>query len=102
MLRKLLLIQIGSLQCKRSFISLKGTRWQLVPRLVDRTIIGTKWAFRNKLDKFRTATRNKPRLVVQGYNQKEGIDYEKTFAPIARIEAISILVAFAAHMEIKL
>jgi len=40
--------------------------------------------------------------VVQGYNQEEGIDYEETFAPIARIEAIRILVAFAAHMEIKL
>jgi len=40
--------------------------------------------------------------VVQGYNQEEGIDYEETFAPIARIEAIRILIAFVAHMEIKL
>jgi len=40
--------------------------------------------------------------MVQGYNQEEGIDYEETFAPVARIEAIHILVAFAAHMEIKL
>ena len=40
--------------------------------------------------------------MVQGYNQEDGIDYEETFAPIARIEAIRILVAFAAHMEIKL
>jgi len=39
--------------------------------------------------------------VVQGHNQEEGIDYEETFAPVARIEAICILVAFAAHMEIK-
>ena len=41
-------------------------------------------------------------LVIQGYNQEEGNDYEETFAPVARLEAIRILVAFAAHMEIKL
>ena len=58
--------------------------------------------FRNKLDEFGTVTRNNARLVVQGYNQKKGIDYEETFAPIVRIEAIRILVAFASHMEIKL
>ena len=58
--------------------------------------------FRNKLDKFGTVTRNKARLVVQGYNQEEEIDYEETFAPVARIEANRILIAFAAHMEIKL
>ena len=58
--------------------------------------------FRNKLDESGTVTRNKARLVVQGYNQEEGIDYEETFAPVARIEAIRILIAFAAHMGIKL
>ena len=76
--------------------------WHLVLQPEDRSIIGTKWVFRNKLDEFGTVTRNKARLVVQGYNQEEGIDYEETFAPVARIEAIRILVAFAAHMEIKL
>ena len=74
----------------------------LVPKPAERTIIGTKWVFRNKLDESRTVTRNKARLVVQGYNQEEGIDYEETFAPVARIEAIRILIAFAVHMEIKL
>jgi len=58
--------------------------------------------FRNKLDELGIVTRNKARLVVQGYNQKEGIDYEETFATVARIEAIRILIAFAAHMEFKL
>ena len=58
--------------------------------------------FKNKLDELGTVTRNKARLVVQGYNQEEGIDYEETFAPVARLEAIWILIAFAAHMEIKL
>jgi len=74
----------------------------LVPQPKNRTIIGTKWAFRNKLDEFGTVTKNKARLVVQGYNQEKGIDYEKTFAPVARIEAIRILIAFAAHMKFKL
>ena len=55
-----------------------------------------------KLEELGTVTRNKARLVVQGYNKKEGINYEETFAPAARIEAIRILVAFAAHIEIKL
>jgi len=54
------------------------------------------------LDEQGTVTRNKARLVVQGYNQEEGIDYEKTFTPVARIEAIRILIAFAAHMEFEL
>ena len=62
--------------------------WHLVPRPEERTIIATKWVFRNKLDESGTVTRNKARLVVQGYNQEEGIDYEETFAPVARIEAI--------------
>jgi len=76
--------------------------WHLVPWPEDRTIIGTKWVFRNKLDEFGTATRNNARLVVQGYKQEEGIDYEETFVAIVRIEAIRILVSFAAHMKIKL
>jgi len=54
------------------------------------------------LDEFGTITRNKARLVFQGYNQEKGIDYEETFAPVARIEAIRILVAFTAHMEINM
>ena len=81
---------------------MRGIRWYLVPRPKDRSVIGTKWVFRNKVDEFGTVTRSKARLVVQGYNQEEGIDYEETFAPVARIEAIRILVAFAAHIEIKL
>ena len=62
----------------------------------------TKWVFRNKLDEQGTVIRNKARLVVQGYNQEEGIDYEEAFAPVARIEAIRILITFAAFIEFKL
>ncbi|XP_075106979.1 uncharacterized protein LOC142179972 [Nicotiana tabacum] len=74
----------------------------LVPRLSNRTVTGTRWVFRSKLDEFGNTTRNKDRLVVQGYNQEEGIDYDETFAPVARIEAIRILIVFASHMELKL
>jgi len=66
--------------------------WHLVPKPKDITIIRTKWVFRNKLDEQGTVTRNKTRLVVQGYNQEEGIVYKETFAPVARIEAIRILI----------
>jgi len=76
--------------------------WHLEPRPKDRSIIDIKWVFKNKLDELGTVTWNKARLVVQCYNQEEGIDYEETFALVARIEAIRILVVFAAHMEIKL
>src|ERR1044071_497299 len=76
--------------------------WTLVPRPKDRHIIRTRWVFRNKLDDSGTVIRNKARLVAQGYNQQEGIDYDETFAPVARIEAIRLLIAYAAHKGFKL
>ncbi|XP_070048981.1 uncharacterized mitochondrial protein AtMg00820-like [Nicotiana tomentosiformis] len=80
----------------------RNSMWHLVPRPADRTVIGTRWVFINKLDEFGNTTRNKARLVVQGYNQEEGIDYDETFSPVARMEDIKILIAFASHMEFKL
>ena len=59
--------------------------WNLVPRPSNKTVIGTKWMFRNKLDANGTVTHNKARLVAQGYRQEEGIDYDETFAPMARL-----------------
>ena len=76
--------------------------WYLVPRPEGRTVIGTRWVFRNKLDENGVITSFKSRLVVQRYNQEEGIDYDETFAPVARMEAIRILIAFAAFMGFKL
>ncbi|KAJ9566467.1 hypothetical protein OSB04_002433 [Centaurea solstitialis] len=66
-----------------------------------RTIIGSKWIFRNKLDEIGTIIRNKARLVAQGYRQEEGIDYDETFAPVARVEAIRLFLAYATHMNFK-
>ncbi|KAL8099440.1 hypothetical protein AgCh_031901 [Apium graveolens] len=64
--------------------------YKLVPRPKDKSVIGTKWIFRNKLDEDGVVTRNKARLVAKGYSQEEGINYDETFAPIARLEAIRI------------
>ena len=76
--------------------------WNIVPRPLDHTIIGTKWVFRNKKDESGTIVRNKARLVTQGYNQEEGIDYEETYAPVARLEVIRMLLTFTCHKNFKL
>ncbi|GJU27835.1 retrovirus-related pol polyprotein from transposon TNT 1-94 [Tanacetum coccineum] len=64
--------------------------WELVPLPISQLAIGTKWVFRNKLDENGIVSRNKARLVAQGYNQQEGIDYDETYAPVARLESIRI------------
>ncbi|KAJ9562107.1 hypothetical protein OSB04_007267 [Centaurea solstitialis] len=71
--------------------------WRLVPRPKDKTIIDLKWIFKNKKDEDGIVTRNKARLVAKGFKQQAGIDYDETFAPVARIEAIRIFLAYAAH-----
>nr|GEX18965.1 copia protein [Tanacetum cinerariifolium] len=68
----------------------------------DVMIIGTKWVFRNKLDENGIVSRNKAMLVAQGYNQQEGIDYDEIYAPIARLESIRILLAYACALDFKI
>ena len=75
--------------------------WELVPKPHDTSIIGTKWVFQNKLDENGTVVRNKARLVAQGYTQMEGIDFDETYAPVARIESIRMLLAYAFHKNFK-
>ncbi|GJR57284.1 retrovirus-related pol polyprotein from transposon TNT 1-94 [Tanacetum coccineum] len=76
--------------------------WELVPQPKNLTIIGTKWVFRNKLDENGIVSRNKARLVAQGYNQQKGIDYDETYAPVARLESIRILLAYDCALDFKL
>ena len=64
--------------------------------------IGAKWVFKNKVYENKNIVRNKACLVAQGYNQEEGIDNDETFAPVARLEAIRTLLAFANHHNFKL
>ncbi|GJY43632.1 retrovirus-related pol polyprotein from transposon TNT 1-94 [Tanacetum coccineum] len=66
------------------------------------TIIETKWVFRNKLDENGVVSQNKARLVAQGYNQQEGINYDETYAPVARLESIRIILAYACDLDFKL
>ncbi|GJX16774.1 retrovirus-related pol polyprotein from transposon TNT 1-94 [Tanacetum coccineum] len=75
--------------------------WTLVPKPHGKTIIGTKWIWKNKMDEYRVVTKNKARLVAQGYNQQERIDHDKTFSPVARLEAIRIFHAYVAHMGFR-
>ena len=63
---------------------------------------GNQWVFRNKQDEHDVVTRNKARLVAKGYAQVAGLDFEETFAPVARLESICILLAYVAHHSFKL
>ncbi|GJR06259.1 putative ribonuclease H-like domain-containing protein [Tanacetum coccineum] len=72
--------------------------WTLVDLPNGKRAIGTKWVFRNKKDERGIVVRNKARLVAQGYTQEEGIDYDEVFAPVARIEAIRLFLAYASFM----
>ena len=65
-------------------------------------MIGTKWIFKNKSNEHGTVIQNKSRLVAQEYTQVEGIDFDKTFALVARLESIRILLAIASHLNFKL
>ncbi|GJV39209.1 retrovirus-related pol polyprotein from transposon TNT 1-94 [Tanacetum coccineum] len=71
--------------------------WELVPLSNNIKPLTLKWLFKNKLDKENTVIRNKTRLVVRGCRQDEGIDFEESFALVARMEAIRICLAYAAH-----
>ncbi|KAL8121885.1 hypothetical protein AgCh_018575 [Apium graveolens] len=75
--------------------------WKLVPKLKNKSSIDTKWVFRNKMDENGIVIRNKARLVPKGYSQQEGIDFDETFAHVARLEAIRIFLAYTAHANFK-
>ena len=75
--------------------------WKLVPKPKGHTIVGTRLVYKNKLDESGAVVRNKARLVAKGYSHLEGVNYDKTYAPVARMEAICFFLAYAAHKNIK-
>jgi hypothetical protein len=79
----------------------KNDTWELVPRPKNKNVIDTKSVLRNKLNEDGQVTRNKARLVCKGYAKIEGIDFEETFAPVSRMEAIHLLLAYACYKNVK-
>jgi hypothetical protein len=75
--------------------------WSLVER-AKQNVVGIKWVFRNKQNEHGVVTRNKAQLVAKGYSQVEGLHFDETFAPIARVESICMLLAYATHYGFKL
>jgi hypothetical protein len=75
--------------------------WHLVP-CPNQNVVGTKWVFRNKQDEHGVVTRNNARLVAKGYSQVEGLDFGETYAPVARLESIRILLPYATYHGFKL
>nr|GFA53070.1 retrovirus-related Pol polyprotein from transposon TNT 1-94 [Tanacetum cinerariifolium] len=70
--------------------------WELVRPLCT-NVINLKWLWKNKRDEENTVIRNKSRLVAKGYAQKEGVNFEESFAPVARLEAVRLFIAYVAH-----
>jgi hypothetical protein len=75
--------------------------WSLVES-PKQNVIGTKWVFHNKQDEHGVVTRNKARLVAQCFTQIKGLDFGETYAPVAKIESIRILLTYAIHHDFKL
>ncbi|KAI5328618.1 hypothetical protein L3X38_028015 [Prunus dulcis] len=80
----------------------KNKTWELVDRPTDKPVISVKWIYKTKLNLDGTIQKNKARLVAKGYSQKLGIDFNETFAPVARLDTIRTLVALAAQKGWKL
>eukprot|EP00253_Pinus_taeda_P025500 PITA_25500 len=80
----------------------KNETWEPVPHPKDKKIIGTKWVFKNKMNEDGQIIRNKARLFCKGYSQIEGINIVETFAPVARVEAITMFLAFSHSKGFKI
>ena len=73
----------------------------MVPRPVDKNVIGSKWVFQNKMNEQGKIVRNKAWLVCRGYAQVEGQDFDETFAPVTRLESIRMFLTYASHKNFK-
>ena len=79
----------------------KNKTWELVDRPLNRKIIGVRWVFRTKLNPDGSVNKYKVRLIVKGYAQVFGVDYSETFAPVARLDTVKLLLALAAQKSWK-
>jgi hypothetical protein len=79
----------------------KNNTWELVSRPGDKNVIGSKWVFKNKMNEKGKVVRNKSILVCKGYAQVEGQDFDETFAPVARLEAMRMFLAYSCHKKFK-
>lgn len=79
----------------------KNRTWELVQRTTNKNVIEIKWVFQNKLNKNGQVVRNKARSICKGYAQVEGINFEKTFASIVRLEESRIFISFLVYKNFK-
>jgi hypothetical protein len=79
----------------------KNNTWEMVHRPEGKNIIGFKWIFKNKLNEQGQVVKKKTRLVYKGYAQIEGLDFDETFASVARLEAIRVFLSYACHKRFK-
>jgi hypothetical protein len=76
----------------------KNSAWEIVPRLVDKSVVGSRWIYKVKQDVDGSMEKYKARFVARGFSQIEGIDYDETFAPVARYSSIRSILALSAQM----
>ncbi|GJU19256.1 retrovirus-related pol polyprotein from transposon TNT 1-94 [Tanacetum coccineum] len=76
--------------------------WELIPRPKGKSIIALEWLWKNKCDAENIVVQNKTRLMAKGYKQEEGIDFEESFSPVARLEAVRMFIAYVAHKNITI
>jgi hypothetical protein len=87
--RKLMMEEMDSIE--------ENGTWSLIDLPPDRKPIGVKWVFKVKRDKHGAGSRHKAHLVVKGYVQRRGINYDEVFPPVARLNSVRLLIALAAH-----
>ena len=75
----------------------KNESWRLVDRPAHKNVIGVKWIFKTKLNADGSVNKHKARLLVKGYSQEPGIDYNDTFAPVSRLDTIKLLLILVAQ-----